>query len=882
MPSIYTEFNSPDNSFQHTASIEASSPANLAAIPTTRYVSAMCGAGKTHALGLFLKKRLSSFGVWKAPNTVYVCQSKKLMKQFASLLHSLGVKKTHQFNSDINDKVVAAIRDFMQLETTTDGGHVVLITHQAYLFAAHLIDRRHWSIYIDEIPQITVAEMPDIQFSNSWLAGVIEGKQFNAKLIELSPKNHKALDAYLKSSDDGLKPFHTLLHSLKSRSHRCFATVDSYHTLKNESDNTNKSDFRFCYITVVNATIFADTTILAANVEQSMFSDHLIRNGIQMVRHEELSAMLRYHEYPEETRRRIRIEHILKRKYSKTLGKKKTESGSTVKAEMDQRVLSRVGERKCLLLPNKGDDGSLAKSPFMEHLPPKSSGINDYSDHTTIICMVAYNRNHTNVKMHKALGFSERSIRHTTLVEEIHQAIMRTNVRVPDSNAEVLVILTDAVIANEIAQLVGCANATIVEGPDIVPKKSPSKSRQYQPLTKTQINQRSMTNNYFNNLGLDESSCSLDSLQEVGDSMGCNYLKSIDTKCPIETSSDNSTPDAHTLIGKRKKPGTKSTLREADTDGLLNEHLFTFTFHNKKDDYKRSQFKTDTFTLRELVNRLKSFASTTYESKDQRRMYNPAEFEPYEHDHRYRTQMNWLASSAMVLDFDSGKVTPEDFIRIFLTDCTDAEKIAFIIYNSFSRSDKEPNRFHVVIPYLMPIFDLRVHKAIFDYIEHRLEKANFPSETSGLDRSLSSGVQSLYCPCTNRKYPESAFFKTFGMDKKQFKKFGLNPQGFKTTIELPAAVSSIPTPKREANSPQQSVTTLREDTDREVEAIRSMTSGRHRSFFILAHMLYSCRYSQSDALAKMLYAAEGEAEMIKKAHWNINQVYKWRPKIPIR
>lgn len=876
MPFIYTDFNSADTLLQNTGPIEASIPDALAATPTTRYVSAMCGAGKTYALAHFLKKRIHSFGVWKAPNYLYVCQSKRLMRQFEAQLNLMGINKTHQINSDLNDNVTGAIRDFIQMDSYADGGHVVLITHKAYLLAAHLIDRRQWSIYVDEIPQITTAASPDIQFSNAWLGEVIDGKQFNAELIELFPKNHKALELYLKSNDEGVKPFHDLLRSLKSTNYRCFATVESYHTLKALADNANSKDFRFCYITGVNASIFAETTILAANVEKSMYWDHMTRHGVQMVRDEELTAMLRYHEYPEKMRDRITIEYLLKRKFSKTLAEKEMDCGSPVKQEMDKRVLDHVGDRHCLLLTNKGDEGALAKAPNMELLPPHSSGINEYSHHTTVICMVAYNRNHTDVKLHKALGFSDCSIRHSTLVEPIHQTIMRTNLRDDNSDQEVLVILTDAVIAHEIVQLVGCANATIVEGPDIVPKKSPSKSRQYEPLTKTQINQRNMTNNYFNNLGLNESSCSLDSFKEVGDAIGCNYLKSIDIKCPIETSLNNPIPDEHILIGQRKTAGSKTPIRKVDTDGLLNEHLFTFTFHNTKKDYKRSHFKTDTFTLRELVNRLKSFASTTYDSKDQRRMYNPAVFEPYEHDHRYRTQTNWLLSSAMVLDFDSGKVTPEDFIRIFFTDCTDAEKIAFIIYNSFSRSDKEPNRFHVVIPYLMPVFDLRVHKAIFDYIERRLEKAGFPPETSGLDHSLSSGVQSLYCPCTNRKHPGSAFFKTFGMDKKQFGKCGFNPQGFKTSLELPVTNSAVPKSMRGKNSPQQSVTALREDTDREVEAIRGMTSGRHRRFFILAHMLYSCRYSQSEALAKMLYAAKGEARMIEKAKRNIIKAYKWR------
>lgn len=873
MPSIYNDLHTPFDGYYISTVTDDCSPLTPVYRPTTYYVSAMCGSGKTIHLANAISKHIGNPEIWKHQNFIYACQSIDLMDQFEDMLKQRGVSAIHKFNSDDDNNVFRQVKDYILHGDHSDGGHVVLMTHVTYLRAADFIQRDEWSVYIDELPQITECDDPNIEYSSLWLRQVIAGKQYNSDLIELFAKDHEAIERYKGSHDAGVKPFHKLLHALTSKTHRCFATAESYRYLMDVAvepvaENDTQLDHQFNYIIQCEPSVFDRATILGANIPASMVYDFLVRNGHNLIRDETLASTLNYISYPKKVSERIRVEYILDRKYSVSLSGKRTFDYRTVKSEMDWRVIERLEDKPFLLLSNVKDKGALKKHPKAVHLPSKPQGLNQYRDHNIIVCMVAYAHNPAGMRMLRALGYSDQSIRHSILVEPVHQAIMRTSARDHDATDEVLVILTDKYIAEDIVQMIGCANAIKIAGADISPISQALAERSYLALTKVQMNQRSLTSKYFSDLGLNRSTNTT-----VVISAGYNDLNSRDTKHPVEMNSHISQTASTVHAGQKSSKGTKSPIRNADETYHPYEHKFVFTFHNAETHCRPEQFTTDKFTCRGLVDRFRRLHSTVCVSKEERRMYNPAVFEQWEHGSGFRTIANWLSATAMVLDFDSGKVSPEDFIRMFHTECTDAEKISFLIYNSFSRSEADPNRFHVVIPYQVPIFDLAVHHAIFDFFADRLAKSGFPPDTSGLDRNLRNGVQSVYCPCTNVAHQDAAFFKWYGMEKKQLRKYGLNPSGFKASLPRlivpqtnPIYVSQRPsTPYWDEGSEQELM--------QEVENLHSMTDGRHKRFFKLARRLWWSGRSKYEALEIMLYVAKGESEMIKKAHHNINKVY---------
>lgn len=874
MQTIYNDLHTTLDDYYISAVTDDSSPLTPVRKPITYCVSAMCGSGKTIHLANAISKHISDPAIWKHKNFVYACQSIDLMEQFEDMLEQRGLSAIHKFNSDDDNNVFRQVKDYILNGDHADGGHVVLITHVTYLRAAHFINRDDWSVYIDEIPQIIECDDPNIEYSSLWLRHVITGKQYNSDLIELIAKEHEAVERYKASHDAGVKPFHKLLHALTSKTHRCFATVESYRYLMDVAvepvaENDTQLDHQFNYTIQCEPSVFNGVTILGANIPASMVYDFLVRNGHDLIPDETLAATLDYILYPESVSKRIRVECILDRRYSITLGEKRTSDNRTVKSEMDERAIKRLGDKPFLLLSNVKDRGALKKHPNVIRLPSKPQGLNQYRTHNIVVCMVAYAHKPAGTRMLRALGYSNQSIRHSILVEPVHQAIMRTSARDRDATDEVLVILTDKYIADEIVQMIGCANAIKIAGTDISPVSQTLAERTYPALTKVQMNQRSKTSKYFSDMGLNRST---DTTAVI--SAGYNDLNSIDNKHPVEMNSHISQTAWRVHAGQKGRKGTKSPIRNADEKHDPDEHQFTFTFHNTKTDCKPEQFGTDTFTCRKLVDCFRMMHSTVCVSKGERRMYNPAVFEQWELGSGFRTKVNWLSASAMVLDFDGGEVSPEDFIRLFHTDCTDAEKMSFLIYNSFSRSETDPNRFHVVIPYQVPIFELAVHHAIFDFFQDRLARSGFPPETSGMDKNLRNGVQSVYCPCTNVTHQDAAFLKWFGMEKKQFKKYGLNPIGFKASISrlIVSKKNPISASQRPATPYWDEVS--EQELMQEVEALHAMTDGRHMRFYRLARRLWWSGRTRHEALAVMLYVAKGESDMIKKAHHNTEKAYE--------
>lgn len=91
----------------------------------------------------------------------------------------------------------------------------------------------------------------------------------------------------------------------------------------------------------------------------------------------------------------------------------------------------------------------------------------------------------------------------------------------------------------------------------------------------------------------------------------------------------------------------------------------------------------------------------------------------------------------------------------------------------------------MILPYCKPAQSIAEHQAVYDSIVARLEESGFTQASAKLDPACRSGVQSFYLPCTNRAYPEWAFFETFGTDQKDFARHALNPQFIAKVIPVP-------------------------------------------------------------------------------------------------
>ena len=111
-------------------------------------------------------------------------------------------------------------------------------------------------------------------------------------------------------------------------------------------------------------------------------------------------------------------------------------------------------------------------------------------------------------------------------------------------------------------------------------------------------------------------------------------------------------------------------------------------------------------------------------------LWNPATYDPTRGGSSYRTQANFIQSSFLVLDFDNGTLSPEEFENIFWKEAKRGHKHSFIICNSFSRYPKAPNKFRVIFFYQRPARSIEEHQAAYDYVLRRLEEWGHTEKSS--------------------------------------------------------------------------------------------------------------------------------------------------------
>ena len=183
------------------------------------------------------------------------------------------------------------------------------------------------------------------------------------------------------------------------------------------------------------------------------------------------------------------------------------------------------------------------------------------------------------------------------------------------------------------------------------------------------------------------------------------------------------------------------------------------TFHDSAYDKGHEKHDIKKYTVPELVACLKTLAKGPIRRKEESRFFNAGVFEPPEGAGGYRRQMYFKQSSFMVLDFDNGNLSPDDFVRIFWREAKRGHKRSFVICNSFSRSPEKPNSFRVIMFYKRPATTIDQHKAILASVVRRLEQNGFSANSAKLDPNCKSGIQSFYLPCTNKAHETWAFFE---------------------------------------------------------------------------------------------------------------------------
>ena len=201
--------------------------------------------------------------------------------------------------------------------------------------------------------------------------------------------------------------------------------------------------------------------------------------------------------------------------------------------------------------------------------------------------------------------------------------------------------------------------------------------------------------------------------------------------------------------------------------------MLTFHKHPKQSDAR--EFIRHECDLHEFIGMLRIAARTPLMKKDELFLWNPAIYDP-SRGNGYRTQANFIRTYFLVLDFDGGTLSPEQFVDIYWNKAPRGQKHSLVICNSFSRCPEMPNKYRVIFPYLHAATSIAAHKAAYAYVARRLRNYGHSEQSAKLDSACKSGIQSFWMPCTNREFPEWAFFRTYGTKTVQLAKCAIDPQ----------------------------------------------------------------------------------------------------------
>jgi hypothetical protein len=90
-----------------------------------------------------------------------------------------------------------------------------------------------------------------------------------------------------------------------------------------------------------------------------------------------------------------------------------------------------------------------------------------------------------------------------------------------------------------------------------------------------------------------------------------------------------------------------------------------------------------------------------------------------------------------------------------------------------------------------PARSLAAYQAVFDSVIARIVEQGYSIEEMGIDLSCRSGVQSFYIPCTNRAYPDHAFFEQYGTETRDIARYGIDPSGYEKTAPVPPKLERV-------------------------------------------------------------------------------------------
>lgn len=535
-------------------------------VPTIRYVSALCGSGKTYRIAEYVASRSRSEAI------LYVAPTRRLLSQFQTELKRLGaaikiIDSDHTSNTTTD--VVSTLGD-------STGPPIVGITSKTFCNLPFFPKEPAWSIVIDEIPQVDQFYPLMVPRSHTIFSQYLEVHQTQFRGVgRVRAADWRKLKNLTEGPKDSLQKdaeliFRDVLYDRKI----VYTDMASWNKMAISADvSKGDKENRIFFLSMLNPMIFDNAIIVGANFQDSMLHRWLNINGGIM---DELGEVVSKLREPPDLSKRVEIHYLLEQRYSKYIGNKRIE-GVKISDLMDDAAAQFFGDSEFLYVTNRDHTPHrLADLTGMKQISPVSHGLNSYSNYHNIYFSAALNREPMHLSMLEALGFKPEQVRKATVDEGIYQCGMRTSLRNPDATEIVKIIVPDKASAEELARKLGCTTVHRLGEIDNTRKT---------PLDNSQKKARSKANKVMNEI----------------------------------MASDRAPIPSYNEKGARFDRNT----------GQIS-HRLVLTIHEHLDAYLPTDFLTREFELRKLVSCLRTLARGLVETKEERSLMIFARFNPRE------------------------------------------------------------------------------------------------------------------------------------------------------------------------------------------------------------------------------------------------------------
>ena len=587
------------------------------------FVSANCGAGKSHGACRYIKENL------REKNFLYVAPSLQLVSEIEERLRSMGVA-LRVITSETHPKCVK--RAAMEaLKWAPDLGCCLLLTWQAFSELPFFPNREEWQVIVDEIPQTDVFYKLKVPFNQRFITEWVEiDYAINEKVALLRAVDDGKLRSFLnKPRDDVHGLFTNFLRDVVSPHRDVFVETASWTRVCEEQAVGDSDDENTVFaISMLNPKLLHGAIMLGANFERSMLYDCFRRyHGVRFREFEPIKRRLRA---LGTSARDVTIFYFLEAPFfSKHKAKQKGEDGTALIETMDREAASALAGAPFLYVANNDRNAvSLEEAVGAKRIKVLSHGLNRYDDFHKIYFSAALNREPRHLQLLKALGFDLAYVHEATTHEVIYQAVMRTSLRRPDTTDPVTIIVPDHSAAMRLQELIGATKVTKLANID---------RPRLKPLTGGQRNQR---------------------LKVTKLTQSLFAAKSLRTPLIDDCRHHNAAEY------NNHNPNNPSSCFVTFFQDLYATEEKDFIYHQ--------------CTHQELISNFRTFARTPI-GKKERFLFIPASFNPSLNPGKgYRTQANFHSASMLVLDFDNGSFSPESFVEMFWTKAGRGQKRSFI------------------------------------------------------------------------------------------------------------------------------------------------------------------------------------------------------------